>query len=167
MKSCSPQRSLDADEASVVENGEGVALVSIVHLFFTTLLPSSLDYFEVGRAQSSCSPVNSSAGLKSEHLDGNSELGIDFDKQFPVDSHGAVTYHGAPWKAEIGKWFSGCGDVLNVVDVVELIYGAKGARMTVAAKEYAIGNWGNACVFMGFLVIMDEVVVAVESVRKE
>ncbi|ONK64413.1 uncharacterized protein A4U43_C07F25640 [Asparagus officinalis] len=145
--------------------GSLVALVSIVHLFFTPLLPSSLDYFEVGRAQSSCSPVNSSAGLKSEHLDGNSELGIDFDKQFPVDSHGAVTYHGAPWKAEIGKWFSGCGDVLNVVDVVENI--GKGARMTVAAKEYAIGNWGNAGVFMGFLVIMDEVVVAVESVRKE
>ncbi|ONK64414.1 uncharacterized protein A4U43_C07F25650 [Asparagus officinalis] len=100
--------------------GSLVALVSIVHLFFTPLLPSSLDYFEVWRAQSSCSPVNLSAGLKSEHLDGNSELGIDFDKQFPVDSHGAVTYHGAPWKAEIGKWFSGYGDVLNVVDVVEM-----------------------------------------------
>ncbi|ONK59757.1 uncharacterized protein A4U43_C08F10230 [Asparagus officinalis] len=129
--------------------GSLVALVSIVHLFFTPLLPSSLDYFGAGRAQSSCSPVNSSAGLKSEHLYDNSELGIDFDKQFPVDSHGAVTYRGAPWKAEIGKWFSGCGDVLNAVDVVENI-GSKRCKSDCSSQGICNQELGQCRCFHGF-----------------
>lgn len=97
--------------------GSVVVLVSVVHMFFTPLFPSGLDYFGARRAQNQCLSANLSSGAD---LDGNSQLGIDFDKQFLADSLGAVRYHNAPWKAEIGRWLSGCDAVSTSIDVLEV-----------------------------------------------
>jgi hypothetical protein len=35
--------------------------------------------------------------------------------------HRAVFYRNAPWKAEIGRWLSGCDAVTKEVSVVEVI----------------------------------------------
>ncbi|XP_020104566.1 uncharacterized protein LOC109721384 isoform X2 [Ananas comosus] len=103
--------------------GSLVALVSAVHVFFTPLFPSSsssLQFFRGGWGKP-CSPVNGSSGCKIERLDGDSLLGPDLEAQFPADSYGAVIYRGAPWKAEIGRWLSGCDAVSAAIDVVENI----------------------------------------------
>lgn len=102
--------------------GSLVALVSAVHVFFTPLFPSSsssLQFFRGGWGKP-CSPVNGSSGCKIERLDGDSLLGPDLEAQFPADSYGAVIYRGAPWKAEIGRWLSGCDAVSAAIDVVEV-----------------------------------------------
>lgn len=102
--------------------GSLVVLVSAVHVFVTPLFPSSsssLQFFGGGWGKSR-SPVNGSSGSIIERLDGDSLLGPDLEAQFPADSHGAVIYRGAPWKAEIGRWLSGCGAVSAAVDVVEV-----------------------------------------------
>lgn len=95
-----------------------VLLVSLVHMFLTPLFPSSIDYF--GARQNSCLPVNGSVGGRSEHLANNSQLNPVFDPQLLPDSHGAVTYRGAPWKPEIGRWLSNCDSITAAVDVVEV-----------------------------------------------
>lgn len=95
-----------------------LVLVSLVHMFFYPLVPSSLDYFGAPQARNSCYPVNES--IQGGDLAGNVQLGLDLDTRFPSDSHGAVIYRGAPWKAEIGRWFSGCDSITATVGVVEV-----------------------------------------------
>lgn len=43
--------------------------------------------------------------------------------RFPADLHQAVVYRGAPWKAEIGRWLSGCHSVVKEINVTEKISG--------------------------------------------
>lgn len=47
---------------------------------------------------------------------------IDLSVQFPADSQNAVVYRGAPWKAEIGRWLSGCDVNTVAVKIVEVLY---------------------------------------------
>ncbi|KAJ0973651.1 hypothetical protein J5N97_015616 [Dioscorea zingiberensis] len=100
--------------------GSLVVLVSLVHMFMWPLFPSSLDYYGARQEHISCSAVNGTGHNVSELLNGSSWSAIDFNVQFPADSHGAVAYRGAPWKPDIGKWFSGCGSVSAAIDAVEL-----------------------------------------------
>jgi len=121
--------------------GSLVALVLVVHMFFTPLFPSSLDYFGARSGRDICSPFNVSAGVDSEHFDGNLQLSIDFDKRFPTDSHGAVTYRGAPWKAEIGRWFSGCDAVSTSVDVAEVCIYAWNAKECIREETLLVSKF--------------------------
>lgn len=126
--------------------GSLVVLVSVVHMFFTPLFPSGLDYFGSRRVQNQCLSANLSARAD---LDGNSQLSIDFDKQFPAVSHGAVTYHGAPWKAEIGRWLSGCDAVSTSIDVVEKI-GSKRCNNDCSGRGICNRELGQCRCFHGF-----------------
>ncbi|CAJ1967532.1 unnamed protein product [Sphenostylis stenocarpa] len=129
--------SLAATIASVV------ALVSVVHLFLFPLTPT-FNYFKI--AQDSCIPANPSAEFPS-NCD-KEQPAVDFKLQFPADLHGAAVYQGAPWKAEIGQWLAGCDSIIKEVNIteVEII-----AKMTAAARGFAIENWDNVDVFMVIL----------------
>ncbi|KAF1877815.1 hypothetical protein Lal_00038124 [Lupinus albus] len=95
-----------------------VALVSVLLLFMFPLTPS-FNYFKLARY--SCLPTNSSEELTS-NLD-KEEPAIDLNRQFIIDSHRAVVYRGAPWKAEIGQWLAGCDFMTKEVNITEIISG--------------------------------------------
>lgn len=110
-----------------------LAVVSVVHLFLYPLVPP-LDYLSISQAQSACLPINGStnggekyvSGTESkERLTDNSNEDphpvVDLNVQYPADSHNAVTYSGAPWRAEIGRWLSGCDSNVKAVQVVEVL----------------------------------------------
>ncbi|KAJ4837513.1 hypothetical protein Tsubulata_037183 [Turnera subulata] len=107
--------SLIATVASVV------GLISILHLFFFPVVPS-LDYFSLRQSQNSCAPLNgTSAAQEEEKL----QPRLDLKQQFPAGLHGEVLYRNAPWKAEIGRWLSGCDSVAKRVTITEIIGGRK------------------------------------------
>ncbi|RWW01347.1 hypothetical protein BHE74_00030930 [Ensete ventricosum] len=92
-------------------------LASAIHVFLSPLFPSSLDFFGARQSSASCAPFNASSDHgRTERWDD-----VEWGARFPADSHGAVTYRGAPWKAEIGRWLSGCGSALATVQVVEVL----------------------------------------------
>ncbi|KNA04138.1 hypothetical protein SOVF_202460 isoform D, partial [Spinacia oleracea] len=94
-----------------------VLLVSLVQFFWLPWKPT-LDFFSIKQAQTTCIPLNeSSKGTES------SLPGLDLACRFPVDLHSAVVYRGAPWKAEIGRWLSGCDSVVKEINVTEKISG--------------------------------------------
>ncbi|XP_019702480.1 uncharacterized protein [Elaeis guineensis] len=124
-----------------------VLLVSLVHMFLTPLFPSSLDYF--GARQNSCLPVNVSVDGSSEHLADNSQLNPVFDPQLVADSHGAVTYRGAPWKPEIGRWLSSCDSISTAIDVVESI-GSKSCENDCSGQGICNRQLGQCRCFHGF-----------------
>ena len=97
-----------------------VVMVSLVHMFLFPLAPS-FNYFKL--AQDSCVPANVSTELSNKRVGGNSERAIDLKHQFPADSHGAVVYRGAPWKAEIGRWLAGCDFITKEVNITEVTNG--------------------------------------------
>lgn len=90
------------------------ALASIVHLFLFPLVPS-FSYISSREAQDSCVPTNGS--IQSEIRPPPLDLG----NRFPADLHRAVLYRSAPWKAEIGRWLSGCHAIAKEVNIVEVI----------------------------------------------
>ena len=94
-----------------------VALASVVHLFLFPLAPT-FDYFR--QPQISCVPVNGSAEAATDVRE-SPQLSIDLDHRFPADLHNAVVYRGAPWKAEIGRWLSGCNSIAKEVNISEVI----------------------------------------------
>lgn len=127
--------------------GSIFALLSVVHFFLYPVVPS-LDYFSLSQAQISCLPVdgstegvkkstpkngsirggkmifpaNGSIQVTNEDADQNLQTVVDLNVQFPADLHNSVSYHGAPWKAEIGRWLSGCNSNTKVVKMVEVLY---------------------------------------------
>ncbi|XP_074575072.1 uncharacterized protein LOC141831581 isoform X2 [Curcuma longa] len=80
-------------------------LVSFTHMFLPPLRPS-FDYFSRRR----------------ERLFGGG-ASEDLGTRSPETSHAPVTYRGAPWKSEIGRWLSGCDPLSVAVEVVENISG--------------------------------------------
>ncbi|GMY14183.1 putative glucuronoxylan glucuronosyltransferase f8h [Fagus crenata] len=98
-----------------------LALVSVVHLFLFPLAPS-FDYFR--QAQNSCVPVNGSFQAPTDHVREGLQPAADLDHRFPAGLHNEVVYHGAPWKAEIGRWLSGCNSIIKEVSIVEMIGGS-------------------------------------------
>lgn len=95
-----------------------VTLVSVVHLFLFPLAPT-LDYFR--QVQNSCVPINGSADAATKNINNSQQQPIDLEHQFPADLHKAVVYRGAPWKAEIGRWLSGCDSITKEVDIFEVM----------------------------------------------
>jgi hypothetical protein len=87
-----------------------VILVTAVHVFMVPILPSSLDFS--GARHGIDRPRNVLPGV--EIVDSR------LRGQFPADSYGAVTFRGAPWKAEIGRWLAGCHAGSSTVDVTEV-----------------------------------------------
>jgi len=90
--------------------GALVVLVTAVHVFMVPILPSSLDYF--GARGSVGHPRNATpgVGVVDSRLRGH----------FPSDSHGAVAFRGAPWKAEVGRWLAGCHANSSSVNITEV-----------------------------------------------
>ncbi|CAA2983095.1 Phosphate transporter PHO1 homolog 9 [Olea europaea subsp. europaea] len=124
------------------------ASLSVVHFFLYPVVPSP-DYFSLSQGHTSCVPVDGSTEKikKSTPINGpircgkltfpvngsiegsNEDTGqnlqpmVDLNVQFPADLHNAVSHRGAPWKAEIGRWLSGCNSNTKVVKIVEKIGG--------------------------------------------
>lgn len=94
-----------------------VALASVVHLFLFPLAPT-FDYFK--QVQNYCVPNNGSAGAAIDHVKGSLEPLVALEHKFPADVHRAVVYRGAPWKAEVGRWLSGCDSSAKEVKVAEV-----------------------------------------------
>ncbi|KAG5552415.1 hypothetical protein RHGRI_010480 [Rhododendron griersonianum] len=137
-------RSLVASVASIL------ALVSVVHLFLFPVVPS-FDYLLAKHAQNACIPLDESINGSKGNVLQSSQPVINLDVQFPADLHKAVVYHNAPWKADIGRWLSGCNPIttaVKVVEVVEVDVGARAAKMTVVVKAFAIVNWVYVDAFM-------------------
>lgn len=95
-----------------------VALVSVVHLFLFPLAPT-FDYFK--QVQNSCFPINGSAEAATDHVKESLQPPVNLKQKFPADLHKAVVYRGAPWKAEIGRWLSGCDSTAKEVNIVEVM----------------------------------------------
>ncbi|KAI4325685.1 hypothetical protein MLD38_031063 [Melastoma candidum] len=122
-----------------------IALISVVHLFLFPIVPS-FEYFGTGK--DICGPYNESGkGVVGNGKEIKSR--VDFDKQFPDDSHNAVIYRGAPWKANIGRWLSGCDVDAKEVNVVELI-GSE--RCKSGCSGYGVCNYelGKCRCFHGY-----------------
>ncbi|KAL2535080.1 Exostosin family protein [Abeliophyllum distichum] len=150
------------------------ALVSVVHFLLYPVVPS-LDYFSLRQAQTSCMPVDGSieGGKKStanngsirggkmtfpvngsiegsnEDADQNLQPVIDLNVQFPADLHNAVSYRGAPWKAEIGRWLSGCNLNTEVVKIVEQI-GGQSCKNECSGQGVCNYELGQCSCFHGF-----------------
>lgn len=109
-----------------------LALASVVHLFLYPLV-SPLDYLSLSKTQNSCLPENGSTegsqkkiseiGAekgKTDSSNKNPQPVVDLSVQYPADLHYGVTYRGAPWMAEIGRWLSGCDSNTTAVKIVEV-----------------------------------------------
>ncbi|GAB2261464.1 hypothetical protein Droror1_Dr00002461 [Drosera rotundifolia] len=128
-------RSLALTVASVV------VTVSVVHLFLFPLTPS-LEYFGARQVESSCVLSN---GTTREGF----VPALDLDRLFPADSHGAVVYHGAPWKAEIGRWLSGCDSIAKEKNIVEQLSG-KACKNDCSGRGVCNHELGQCRCFHGF-----------------
>jgi len=97
-----------------------IVLVSLVHLFLGPVVPS-FDSITVRQAQNLCGPSNESISQVTKNSS-QSLVVVAFDRRFPADSHGAVVYRNASWKAEIGQWLSSCDAVAKEVDIIEVSF---------------------------------------------
>jgi hypothetical protein len=96
--------------AFVGVTGALVILVTAVHVFMVPILPSSLDFFGARRGIDRQRNVLPDVGVVDSRL----------KSQFPADLYGAVTFRGAPWKAEIGRWLAGCHAGSSTVNISEV-----------------------------------------------
>lgn len=110
-----------------------LSLVSLIHLFLYPIVPS-LDYFRLRQADNPCVSVNDSIEARGKYDLGkvlknetkviaqeDSQPVVDLNSRYPADLHNAVTYLDAPWKAEIGRWLSGCDATVKEVVIIEVI----------------------------------------------
>lgn len=95
-----------------------VALVSVVQLFLFPAVPS-FDYFGYKQVKDSCIPVNGTIDTGKNNVFQSNQQPLNV--QFPADLHKAVVYRGAPWRAEIGRWLSGCSSVATPIKVSEVL----------------------------------------------
>ncbi|PQP99077.1 uncharacterized protein Pyn_37799 [Prunus yedoensis var. nudiflora] len=123
-----------------------IILGSIVHLFWFPLVPS-FNYFS--QAQNSCVPINGSAEAVIDNVKGNFKPPIDLDRQFPSDLHKAVVFRGAPWKAEIGRWLSGCDPISDEVNINEVI-GGSGCKNDCSGQGVCNRELGQCRCFHGY-----------------
>ncbi|KAK9181367.1 hypothetical protein WN944_024504 [Citrus x changshan-huyou] len=126
-----------------------LTLVSVVHLFLFPLVPS-FDYFTARQQiQNSCVPIKESAEGVTNRVWENSPPQLNLDHRFPADLHNAVVYRNAPWKAEIGRWLSGCDSVAKEVDLVEMI-GGKSCKSDCSGQGVCNHELGQCRCFHGF-----------------
>ncbi|KAJ3674017.1 hypothetical protein LUZ60_006009 [Juncus effusus] len=111
-------------------------LVSAIHLFLTPLFPSPIDFF-------------ARSNPKAESLDFDYVLDLDLKSRFPPDSHGAVTYRNAPWKAEIGRWLSGCDSNSTAIDIIEVL-SSRSCENNCSGQGICNHDLGECRCFHGF-----------------
>lgn len=97
-----------------------VALVSLLDLFLFHRVPYSTYLGSMPVSRSCMSQHCSTEGGIDQHMLNSPPL-IDLNAQFPADLHKAVVYNGAPWKAEIGRWLSGCNSNATALKISEVL----------------------------------------------
>lgn len=97
-----------------------LALVSVLDIFLFHGV-RSFSYFGSMQVQNSCKPINGSIEEGKDNIMQNQPPLLDLDVRFPADLHKAVVYRGAPWKAEIGRWLSGCIPNSTALKVSEVL----------------------------------------------
>jgi len=95
-----------------------VAFISVVHIFFVPLIPTSLEFTGSRQTES----LADASSVKNGSSIGDKNIEQD---QYPQssDSYGAILYRDAPWKADMGKWLSRCHDIAAPVYINETISG--------------------------------------------
>nr|ACN39924.1 unknown [Picea sitchensis] len=95
-----------------------VAFISVVHVFFVPLIPTSLEFTGSRQTES----LADASSVKNGSSTGDKNIEQD---QYPQssDSYGAILYRDAPWKADMGKWLSRCHDIAALVYINETISG--------------------------------------------
>ncbi|KAL1821056.1 hypothetical protein ACET3Z_015925 [Daucus carota] len=125
-----------------------VALVSLLDIFLFHRVPYST-YLGSMQLRNSCTSVNCSTQGGNDKLMQNSPPLIDLDAQFPADLHKAVVYNGAPWKAEIGRWLSGCNSNATALKISEGISG-KSCKNNCSGQGICNHALGQCRCFHGF-----------------
>ncbi|KAH1090500.1 hypothetical protein J1N35_017757 [Gossypium stocksii] len=125
-----------------------IVLVSVVHLFLFPVVPS-LDYFSARQVQYKCVPINSSLEQSTDHVWENKPQGLNLDHRFPTDLHNGVVYRNAPWKAEIGRWLSGCDAIATEVNIVETL-GGRRCKSDCGGQGVCNHELGQCRCFHGF-----------------
>ncbi|KAG4130081.1 hypothetical protein ERO13_D09G120900v2 [Gossypium hirsutum] len=125
-----------------------IVLVSVVHLFLFPVVPS-LDYFSARQVQYKCVPINSSLEQSTDHVWENKPQGLNLDHRFPTDLHNGVVYRNAPWKAEIGRWLSGCDAIATEVNIVETL-GGRRCKSDCSGQGVCNHELGQCRCFHGF-----------------
>ncbi|CAN1183534.1 Probable glucuronoxylan glucuronosyltransferase F8H [Linum perenne] len=126
-----------------------VALVSIVSLFLFPVDPS-FDYLRICEAtQTRCVFPNGTLGRGIGHVWPNLQPRVDLHLSFPVDLHGAVVYRKAPWKAEIGRWLSGCDSITKEATISEII-GGRGCKDDCNGQGVCNYELGKCRCFHGY-----------------
>ncbi|VFQ91192.1 unnamed protein product [Cuscuta campestris] len=136
-------------------------LISFVHLFLYPVFPS-LDYFSALSFNGSSSEVGDRFYRGNETIEDKMYLPLvndtakespppmlDLNALFPQDSHNAVVYRGAPWKARIGRWLSGCDAINASVKIVERI-GGKSCKDSCSGQGVCNHELGQCRCFHGF-----------------
>ncbi|XP_047311326.1 uncharacterized protein LOC124914762 [Impatiens glandulifera] len=114
-----------------------LTLVSVVHLFLLPVVPS-LDYISFRQAQSTCVPINGSSKEQ------ENRMAVQNLKNKVV-----VVFRGTPWRAEIGRWLSGCNSVSNPVKIVEKIRG-KSCKSDCSGQGVCNYDLGECRCFLGY-----------------
>lgn len=96
-----------------------LAFVSVIDVFLFHGA-RSFSYFGSVEVQNTCKPINGSVDQGKGNFSQNHPLLLDLNVRYPADLHKAVVYRGAPWKAEIGRWLSGCVPNSTAVKVSEV-----------------------------------------------
>ncbi|KAJ1692556.1 hypothetical protein LUZ63_009254 [Rhynchospora breviuscula] len=108
-------------------------LVALTHLQSTPSFPSPFDYFQ----------------QSNQSLDDDLLVGLDLNDQFPPNLNGSVTYRGAPWKPEIGRWLAGCGSSSFPVEIVEVL-GGKNCQNNCSGQGVCNQDLGQCRCFHGY-----------------
>ncbi|XP_074371615.1 uncharacterized protein LOC141712540 isoform X2 [Apium graveolens] len=126
-----------------------VALVSLLDLLLFHGVSYST-YLGSTQVRNSCMYVNCSTEGGTDQLMRNSPPLIDLNAQFPADLHKAVVYNGAPWKAEIGRWLSGCNSNATALKISEGISG-KSCENNCSGQGICNHALGQCRCFHGFI----------------
>ncbi|XP_078442149.1 uncharacterized protein LOC144711888 isoform X2 [Wolffia australiana] len=127
-----------------------LVLMVAVHLYFSPFFPASLGYFSALYARNLCFTISRSSGENStQHTIESSQWAIGLDAQFPADNLNAVFYRDAPWKAEMGRWLSGCDSVDKFVEIHEVI-GNKACKDDCSGQGICNQDLGQCRCFHGF-----------------
>ncbi|XP_076900987.1 uncharacterized protein LOC143555293 [Bidens hawaiensis] len=120
-----------------------VALVLVIQLFvFLAVTP--FDY--LGYNQVIYSSIQT---IEPQNTNSLQKQRQSLESRFPADLHNAVVYRGAPWKAEIGRWLTGCDSVASPIKVVEEITGKK-CKDGCSGQGVCNHEFGHCRCFHGF-----------------
>lgn len=125
-----------------------LALVSVLDIFLFHGV-RYFSYFGSMQVQNSCKPINGSIEEGKDNIMRNQPPLLNLDVRFPADLHKAVVYRGAPWKAEIGRWLSGCIPNSTALKVSENVSG-KSCKNDCSGQGICNRALGQCRCFHGF-----------------